>query len=74
MSAAPLWERFDKLESGLREIGARADASMAETLVRSLGDEAASSRNAPPRQHSKPLMRKSPLLPTRPCSIRLSLK
>lgn len=42
MSAAPLWERFDKLESGLREIGARADASKAETLVRSLGDEAAS--------------------------------
>jgi localization factor PodJL len=39
VNAAPLWERFDKLESGLREIGNRADTSKVEALVRSLEDK-----------------------------------
>ena len=74
MSAAPLWERFDKLESGLREIGARADASRPKRSCARSATRPRRLRNAPPRQHSKPLMQKSPLLPTTRCSTRLSRK
>lgn len=39
VSQAPLWERFEALETDLRQIGERADTSRVELLVRALHDK-----------------------------------